>query len=270
MAENLSGITQQFVNDYELYASLQRLDSNSTSSKKRCLTLTQRKRDEQESWISVSDLMAGLMMVFLFIAIIYAKDADKRATAVTEVVTEWQQLEEDIYNALESEFGKDLEKWNAEIEKDTLTVRFLAPEILFESGSDVLKPQFKDILSDFMPRYIVLLITNFVDDISEVRIEGHTSSEWNQEPEKIAFIKNMDLSKDPFSIGVFFSKELDGFDVWMRKTMNANGLLCQAIMKENLEDKKRSRRVEFAIRTKTRERLKGVLEKINPSYERKI
>ena len=36
-------------------------------------------------------------------------------------------------------------------EKDTLTVRFLAPEILFESGSDVLKPQFKDILSDFMP-----------------------------------------------------------------------------------------------------------------------
>ena len=236
--------------------------------------LTQRKRDEQESWISVSDLMAGLMMVFLFIAIIYAKDADKRATAVTEVVTEWQQLEEDIYNALKSEFGKDLEKWNAEIEKDTLTVRFLAPEILFESGSDVLKPQFKDILSDFMPRYIVLLITNFVDDISEVRIEGHTSSEWNQEPEKIAFIKNMDLSQARTRSVLEYSfslKELDGFDVWMRKTMSANGLSsAKLIMKENLEDKKRSRRVEFAIRTKTRERLKGVLEKINPSYERKI
>ena len=237
-------------------------------------SLTQRKREEQESWISVSDLMAGLMMVFLFIAIIYAKDADKRATAVTEVVTEWQQLEEDIYNALKSEFGKDLEKWNAEIEKDTLTVRFLAPEILFESGSDVLKPQFKDILSDFMPRYIDLLITNFVDDISEVRIEGHTSSEWNQEPEKTAFIKNMDLSQARTRSVLEYSfslKELDGFDVWMRKTMSANGLSsAKLIMKENLEDKKRSRRVEFAIRTKTRERLKGVLEKINPSYERKI
>ena len=237
-------------------------------------SLTQRKRDEQESWISVSDLMAGLMMVFLFIAIIYAKDADKRATAVTEVVTEWQQLEEDIYNALKNEFGKDLEKWNAEIEKETLTVRFLAPEILFESGSDVLKPQFKDILSDFMPRYIVLLVTNFVDDISEVRIEGHTSSEWNQEPEKTAFIKNMDLSQARTRSVLEYSfslKELDGFDVWMRKTMSANGLSsAKLIMKENLEDKKRSRRVEFAIRTKTRERLKGVLEKINPSYERKI
>ena len=69
----------------------------------------------------------------------------------------------------------------------------------------------------------------------------------------------------------FSLKELDGFDVWMRKTMSANGLSsAKLIMKENLEDKKRSRRVEFAIRTKTRERLKGVLEKINPSYERKI
>ena len=58
--------------------------------------------------------MAGLM-VFLFIAIIYAKDADA-TTAVTEVVTEWQQLEEDIYNAWKV-VGKDLEKWNAEIEK---------------------------------------------------------------------------------------------------------------------------------------------------------
>ena len=138
----------------------------------------------------------------------------------------------------------------------------------------MLKPQFKDILSDFMPRYIVLLITNFVDDISEVRIEGHTSSEWNQEPEKTAFIKNMNLSQARTRSVLEYSfslKELDGFDVWMRKTMSANGLSsAKLIMKENLEDKKRSRRVEFAIRTKTRERLKGVLEKINPSYERKI
>ena len=80
----------------------------------------------------------------------------------------------------------------------------------------MLKPQFKDILSDFMPRYIVLLITNFVDDISEVRIEGHTSSEWNQEPEKTAFIKNMDLSQARTRSVLEYSfslKELDGFDV---------------------------------------------------------
>ena len=36
--------------------------------------LADRRRDGEESWISVSDLMAGLMMVFLFLAVIYAMD----------------------------------------------------------------------------------------------------------------------------------------------------------------------------------------------------
>ena len=71
------------------------------------------KRDGEESWISVSDLMAGLMMVFLFIAVIYAKDADQRAKNVSEIVTEWQDSELEIYLALEEEFRDDLEKWQA-------------------------------------------------------------------------------------------------------------------------------------------------------------
>jgi hypothetical protein len=66
------------------------------------------KSDGGESWISVSDLMAGLMMVFLFIAVIYAKDANQRAQNVTEIVTEWQDSELAIYEALEREFRKDL------------------------------------------------------------------------------------------------------------------------------------------------------------------
>lgn len=32
-----------------------------------------RQTEQNESWITVSDLMAGLMMVFLVIAVIYAK-----------------------------------------------------------------------------------------------------------------------------------------------------------------------------------------------------
>ena len=49
----------------------------------------------------------------------------------------------------------------------------------------------------------------------------------------------MDLSQETRSVlGILFSKELDGFDVWMRKTMSANGLSStKLIMKENLEVK---------------------------------
>ena len=47
------------------------------------------------------------------------------------------------YEALE-EFRADLSAWNAEIEKETLTIRFLSPEILFESGK-------ADLTLDFEP-----------------------------------------------------------------------------------------------------------------------
>ena len=56
--------------------------------------LTKRVQEtEEESWISVSDLMSGLMMVFLLIAIIYAKNNQKQ-------VIEWVNVEEEIYQAL--------------------------------------------------------------------------------------------------------------------------------------------------------------------------
>ena len=91
-----------------------------------------RSRSEDENCVSVSDLMAGLMMVFLFIAVIYAKDADKRANAIQEVVTTWQQQEQDIYEALYREFKDDLPLWKAETSKKD------SAEILKCSGLSVI------------------------------------------------------------------------------------------------------------------------------------
>ena len=34
-------------------------------------------KDKGESWLNVSDMMAGLMMVFLLIVVIYARNANK-------------------------------------------------------------------------------------------------------------------------------------------------------------------------------------------------
>ena len=48
-------------------------------------------KDEEDGWISVSDLMAGLMMVFLFISIIYAKTADERAQNVQDLIVQWER-----------------------------------------------------------------------------------------------------------------------------------------------------------------------------------
>ena len=230
------------------------------------------KRSEEGSWISVSDLMAGLMMVFLFIAIIYAEDADQRAQNVSEIVTEWQDAEMKIYQALEREFRHDLVKWNAEIERDTLTIRFLSPEILFAAGKADLSDKFMSVLDDFMPRYIDLLATNFDAEIDEVRIEGHTSSEWKGETPDRAFMENMKLSQErtrevlEYSLGL---AQIQHLSPWMIKKVSANGLSsARLVMTNGVENKKRSRRVEFNIKTKTKEALFKVLEKVSPAIER--
>tara|TARA_X000000950_G_C13915180_1_gene660681 strand:- start:3264 stop:3992 length:729 start_codon:yes stop_codon:yes gene_type:complete len=234
------------------------------------MSLFKRKNDE-ENWLSVSDLMAGLMMVFLFISIIYSKDAEQRSRNVTEVVNEWQDNEVRIYNALTKEFKNDLVRWNAEIEKETLLIRFNSPEVLFQQGEAKLQEKFKVILQDFMPRFLNLLHSKFKENISEVRIEGHTSSDWKGKETKEAFIKNMELSQERTRKVLEYSLNLKGVDKisdWTTKTLSANGLSSSKLILEKkgdlwIENKQASRRVDFAIRTKTKEALFRILDKIS-------
>ena len=56
------------------------------------------------------------------------------------------------------------------------------------------------------------------------------------------------------------SKELSDKNSWMIKTMSANGLSsAKLVYIDEKEDKTLSRRVEFAIRTKTKETLFDIL-----------
>ena len=99
-----------------------------------------------------------------------------------------------------------------------------------------------------------------------MRIEGHTSSEWENEidPGK-AYIENMRLSQDRARNVLNASLDLvkGPEKVWLIKHLTANGLSSSKLVKNenNLEDKAASRRVEFRVRTKTEERLNKISEK---------
>lgn len=235
-----------------------------------------RNKEGDDGWISVSDLMAGLMMVFLFISIIYAKTADERSQNVSEVVAQWLEGEWEIYKSLELEFRNDFEKWNAILDRQSLTIRFLSPDVLFESGKANLRPEFKEILDDFIPRYIELLFFKFDESISGVRIEGHTSSDWRgAESSEEAFIENMKLSQARTRTVLEYSLAHDRashLTPWMIKTVSANGLSSAQLVtfKDGTENEKLSRRVEFRVLTKTRNTLIDVLDRAGLSYERKI
>ena len=58
------------------------------------------------------------------------------------------------------------------MDRQTLSVRFKEPEVLFAQGEAEVRPAFKNILNDFFPRYIqILRRPKYINDIAEIRIE---------------------------------------------------------------------------------------------------
>ena len=67
---------------------------------------THQKANKQtsEHWVSLSDLMAGLMMVFLFISVAYMRYVQIERNKIKEVAVAYQNTQVALYNALDAEF----------------------------------------------------------------------------------------------------------------------------------------------------------------------
>ena len=219
---------------------------------------------DDEHWISISDIMAGLMVVFLFVAISYIRPIVETQNNIKDIAVTWKNSEVEIHKALYEEFEYDLPIWQAELDSYTLSIRFTAPEILFDSATTKLKSEFKNILEDFFPRYLRILY-EFNEEIAEIRIEGHTSSVWEgANTENEAYFNNMELSQSRTRSVlrfVFDLPEITIYKDWAKKLITANGLSSsQLIYKDDLEDYERSRRVEFRVRTNSKEQIVKILE----------
>jgi outer membrane protein OmpA-like peptidoglycan-associated protein len=226
-----------------------------------------KRHDEQEEshWLSVSDLMAGLMMVFLFIAVALMRTAYIDRNKVLDVAVAFQENQLAIYDALIVEFTGDLDSWDAQIDKDTLTVTFQSPEVLFEKGEKELTVKYKSILNEFFPRYMDVL-EPFHDSISEVRIEGHTSSEWNNYVTgDVAYFENMRLSQgrtNEVLSYVYYMDVSHQYRYWITKRVAAVGLSSSHLILNAAgdEDKPRSRRVNFRVITNADIQMSKILQ----------
>ncbi|MRI34243.1 cell envelope biogenesis protein OmpA [Endozoicomonas sp. OPT23] len=216
-----------------------------------------------EHWLTISDLMAGLMMVFLFIAIVFMLDTQKENEKIKSVAVAYQENQVAIYDALTAEFEDDLTRWGAEIDKETLSFNFKSPEVLFDIGKISLKPSFQSILNDFFPRYLAVL-KPFRKSLDEVRIEGHTSSAWNaNSTEKAAYFKNMSLSQGRTRSVLYYLYGIVPHETaWIKRNIAAVGFSSsRLILKKNgQEDARRSRRVSFRAITNADIQIKRILE----------
>ena len=207
-------------------------------------------------WLSNSDLMAGLMIIFLFIAVGFIREKAPEVYGEQDFIVQYlNNLEENkkkINERLDKEFSDEEKlKWNMEIIYDENIVRFNTPEIMFDQSSGQIKDMFKEIINEFFPRYINILI-DFKSLVKEVRIEGHTSSEWGNLNKEDAFLKNLVLSQERTASVIKESmnsiknirKEKKQ---WAFNKVVASGMSSRSLILNNQgeEDQLLSRRVEF-------------------------
>jgi outer membrane protein OmpA-like peptidoglycan-associated protein len=233
---------------------------------------------QEDHWIPLSDLMTGLMMMFLLVAVIFMvkveaeaknvrelqQQAEAQAQRMRDVAILYDRMREQLFRDLEAEFRADLTRWRASLDPD-LTIRFEEPEVLFDTGRAVLKPQFIAILNDFFPRYVRILSSErYQASIEEIRIEGHTSSFWTGATADEAYFRNMELSQSrtrttlQYVLGL---PQISNQRRWLVARLTANGL-SSSRLRTNLdgsENREASQRVEFRVRTNAEGRIGEIL-----------
>ena len=222
-------------------------------------------------WLSNSDLMAGLMIIFLFISIGFIREKAPEVVGSQDYVLNYLSFtdskENEIDEELEQEFTDEEKKeWQLEIIPEENLIRFNAPDVMFSQSNYKLNDRFKTIINSFFPRYVKVL-SKFGSLISEIRIEGHTSSEWKDVSVDKAYIKNMVLSQERTisvlneSLNSLVKFKLSEKETkWAFDKVSASGLSSRSIIKnfDGSEDSVKSRRVEFRYVLNETEKLKFI------------
>ncbi len=214
--------------------------------------------------LTISDLMAALVLIFILLLSTQFLELKKQSS----LASEYRDKKQAIVKALREEFRDDFERWNAEFDEQTLMIRF-PQDVAFMPNSAELRPRFRAILNDFFPRYIsVLTRPEYVEEIDEIRIEGHTANPGKKYDNWEGYANSINIAQSRANNVLFFvlesfqRKHGDSSEImnWLRRHIAASGF---AFAKPMLIDPTavplyvdsninwdKSRRVEFSIRTK--------------------
>ena len=208
-------------------------------------------------WASYSDLMAGMLMVFvllLIVALFHYAEFNQRKEEVLETQEErlksFHALQQELINKLSDTFSEE----SVSVDPNTGTLQ-IGSGILFGEGQATLRADSKQQLQKIFDAYVdVVLDPQFVDSIKQIEIEGHTNSNGT-------YLHNLELSQQ---------RALTVMKEWLAHNGAGNKILqdlviasgrsyAQLILKsDGSEDPVRSRRIEIKFRLKERELFESI------------
>lgn len=153
-----------------------------------------------------------------------------------------------LYAHLRNIFNDDIRTGKITLSKD-LTITLIHPTLLFKTGVYSLTTPQKKFLNSLSPRLIQALLP-YRSQIAALRINGHTSSEWKNTDFTRRYLNNAKLSTQrAYSVlSDIFSLETNRpYQKWLSTIVTNDGYAFSKTVKNPIEDRVLSRRVEFGI-----------------------
>lgn len=214
--------------------------------------------NENVFWVTMSDLLLGLVVVFLVLFVF----------AITGFTQNKINEKETQYEVTEK-IAQELQKNNIKVDVDKFSGTIKISDLeLFELNSWELSPKGKAFMSKFVPVYLdsIMKDKQIRDGISQIVIEGHTDSQTFAGAKSVEekYYKNMDLSlKRASSVAQYIiysnykGKDLYEKDLFKLFVVSGKGP-SEPVIVNGKEDFAKSRRVELKLMFKD----KSILDSI--------
>lgn len=221
--------------------------------------------------------MSGLLVLFLFIAILMNQGLSEAQDEIKKITGASNEVRRELQESIKQNFSaEEIKRYNLDQENNVGAASFDKGDGRFLVGSSELTPEFRATLQVFLPKYIKSISDIYEKDpdkIKEIRIEGHTSTEWfaNNNGQLVtandAYIKNMELSQNRTRAIIQFAlslPELVPYHSLIKEKLTANGLSSSQIIKkeDGSEDFDASRRIEFKVVVNDEATVKAIEENI--------
>lgn len=153
-----------------------------------------------------------------------------------------------FYEKLRDIFKVELKSKKIEIKKD-LSINIIDSALYFEVGAYKLTSTQKSFLSRVSAKLFPFVYAN-KEDIQSLEINGHTSSEWGESNFTDTYLNNekLSLNRSYETMSYLFREQKKAIQVWLTQALRGTGYSSsQHIEYNNIESKKKSRRVSFKI-----------------------
>ncbi len=203
--------------------------------------------DENVFWVTMSDLLLGLVVVFLVLFVF----------AITGFTQNKINEKETQYEVTEK-IAQELQKNNIKVDVDKFSGTIKISDLeLFELNSWELSDKGKNYMSKFVPIYLNTIMTDekIKENISQIIVEGHTDSQnfAGVQTQQEQYYRNMDLSLKRASsvaqyivFAQFNGKANYEKDLFKLLSVEGKGPSVPIIV-DGKEDFSKSRRVELKI-----------------------